>query len=392
MRELLYVAWRYLAYQRIKTAILVASIALILFLPAGLNVLVGESADELRERARATPLLVGGKGSPLELVLNSLYFESAPPATTSYGEVRRVAESGFADAIPLYVRFRARQHPIVGTSLEYFDFRNLRFAEGRPMAVLGECVLGFEVARRLGIGPGASVVSSSESVFDLAGVYPLRMKVVGVLAPSHTPDDRAIFVDVKTAWIIEGLGHGHRDLSAPGAASQVLSRSEERIIANASVVQYNEITAENIESFHFHGDLDANPLTAVVALPDGAKSRALLLGRYQSDEVSQIVAPDAVMDELLETILTVREYVIAAVVIAGVATLATAALVFLLSLRLRRREIDTMLKIGASRATVATLVASELAFVLASGALVAGALTLLTSRFGSAAIRALLLS
>ena len=392
MRELLYVAWRYLAYHRIKTAILVASIALILFLPAGLNVLVGESADELRERARATPLLVGGKGSPLELVLNSLYFESAPPATTSYGEVRRVAESGFADAIPLYVRFRARQHPIVGTSLEYFDFRNLRFAEGRPMAVLGECVLGFEVARSLGIGPGASVVSSSESVFDLAGVYPLRMKVVGVLRPSHTPDDRAIFVDVKTAWIIEGLGHGHRDLSAPGAASQVLSRSEERIIANASVVQYNEITAENIESFHFHGDLDANPLTAVVALPDGAKSRALLLGRYQSDEVSQIVAPDAVMDELLETILTVREYVIAAVVIAGVATLATAALVFLLSLRLRRREIETMLKIGASRATVATLVASELAFVLASGALVAGALTLLTSRFGSAAIRALLLS
>ncbi len=392
MRELLYVAWRYLAYHRIKIAILVASIALILFLPAGLNVLVGESADELRERARATPLLVGGKGSPLELVLNSLYFESAPPATTSYGEVRRVAESGFADAIPLYVRFRARQHPIVGTSLEYFDFRSLRFAEGRPMAVLGECVLGFEVARSLGIGPGASVVSSSESVFDLAGVYPLRMKVAGVLAPSHTPDDRAIFVDVKTAWIIEGLGHGHRDLSAPGAASQVLSRSDERIIANASVVQYNEITAENIESFHFHGDLDANPLTAVVALPDGAKSRALLLGRYQSDEVSQIVAPDAVMDELLETILTVREYVIAAVVIAGVATLATAALVFLLSLRLRRREIDTMLKIGASRATVATLVASELAFVLASGALVAGVLTLLTSRFGSAAIRALLLS
>ena len=98
------------------------------------------------------------------------------------------------------------------------------------------------------------------------------------------------------------------------------------------------------------------------------------------------------MDELLETILTVREYVIAAVVIAGVATLATAALVFLLSLRLRRREIETMLKIGASRATVATLVASELAFVLASGALVAWALTLLTSRFGSAAIRALVLS
>ena len=59
MRDLLFLAWRYLAYHRVKSAILVASIAMILFLPAGLNVLVGQSAQELRERAGATPLLIG---------------------------------------------------------------------------------------------------------------------------------------------------------------------------------------------------------------------------------------------------------------------------------------------------------------------------------------------
>ena len=79
MREALYLAWRYVAYHRVKAAILIASIALIVFLPVGLNVLVSQSADELTRRAAVTPLLVGAKGSPLELALNSLYFEGEVP-------------------------------------------------------------------------------------------------------------------------------------------------------------------------------------------------------------------------------------------------------------------------------------------------------------------------
>ncbi len=393
MKEALYLAWRYLAYHRIKTAILVTSITLIVFLPVGLNVLVGQSAAELTARAEATPLLVGAKGSPLELVLNSLYFESDAPEITSYGQVLRVDESGLAEPIPLYVRFRSREHPIVGTTLAYFEFRNLRLATGRAMAVLGECVLGARVAASLGIGPGDTVVSSPESVFDLAGVYPLRMRVVGVLEPSHTPDDLAVFVDLKTAWIIEGLGHGHQDMAAPEAAAGVLSREENRITANASVVQYNEITEENIDSFHFHGDLAGNPITAIIAVPHSEKSGVLLMGRYQGDgEPSQIVRPVAVMNDLLDTILTIQSYVVAAILIVAVATLATAALVFLLSLRLRKREIETMVKIGGSRLSVAAVLVSEIVVVLVLGVALAGGLTLLTSRFGSAAIRTFILS
>ena len=393
MKEALYLAWRYLAYHRVKTAILVTSITLIVFLPVGLNVLVGQSAAELTARAEATPLLVGAKGSPLELVLNSLYFESDAPELTSYGQVMRVAETGLAEPIPLYVRFRTRDRPIVGTTLAYFEFRRLRFAAGRAMAVLGECVVGARVAASLGIGPGDAVISSPESVFDLAGVYPLRMRVVGVLAPAHTPDDLAVFVDLKTAWIIEGLGHGHQDLAAPEAAAGVLSREENRITANASVLQYNEITEENIDSFHFHGDLGANPISALIAVPHSRKSGVLLRGRYQADdEPSQIVQPIAVMNDLLDTILTIQSYVVAAILIVAVATLATAALVFMLSLRLRKREIETMVKIGGSRLSVAAVLVSEVVVVLVLGVALAGGLTLLTSRFGSAAIRTFILS
>ena len=392
MKDTLYLAWRYLAHHRVKTAILVGSLTLITFLPVGLNVIVGQSARELTARAEATPLLIGAKGSPLELALNSLYFESETPALTTYSESVRVGESGLAEPIPLYVRFRSREHPIVGTTLEYFDFRGLEVASGRKMAVLGECVLGSRVAADLGVGPGETVVSSPESVFDLAGVYPLKMQVVGVLKPSYTADDGAIFVDLKTAWVIQGLVHGHQDMDAPEAASGVLKREGDTITANASVVQYNEITSDNVDSFHFHGGMDGYPISAIIAVPNDQKSGTILMGRYEaSDDISQIVQPATVMNDLLGTILTIREFVVAALLLVAVATLATAALVFLLSLRLRRREIDTISKIGGSRLSIGTLLVSEIVAVLLAGVVLAGLLTLLTAQFGEGLIRALLL-
>jgi putative ABC transport system permease protein len=393
MNSVLYMAWRYLAYHKVKTTILVLSIMLIVYLPVGLKVLVDQSEAELTTRAQATPLVIGAKGSPLELALNSLYFESDVPAAMRHAEVRRVEDSGLALAIPLHNRFRAQQHPIVGTSLDYFGFRGLRVAEGRQMAVLGECVLGAEVARETGVGPGGNLVSSPENVFDLAGVYPLRMKVVGVLERSHTPDDRVVFVDIKTAWVIEGLGHGHQDMSRPEATPGVLRREGNKVIANASVVQYNEITPDNIDSFHFHGDTGEFPVTAVLVVPHDEKASALLQGRYLSpEEVVQVVDPETVMSDLLETILTVQSYVVTAVIIIGISTLATAALVFMLSLRLRRREIQTMTKIGGARGTVVGVLAAEIVGVLAVGVLAAAGLTLLTRHFGSEIIRAVLLS
>ena len=391
MKDSLYLAWRYLAYHRIKTAILVTSITLIIFLPVGLRVLVNQSADQLTARAEATPLVVGARGSPLELVLNSLYFESDMPELMRHAQVIRIDTTGLALPIPLYVRFTARGFPIVGTTLEYFEFRDIGIAQGRNLATLGDCVIGSRVAEALGVGPGESIISSPESVFDIAGIYPLKMRVAGVLEFSDSPDDRAIFVDVKTAWVIQGLVHGHVDLSRPEAVTGVLRRDSSVITANASVVQFQEITPDNIESFHFHGDLSDYPITAIIAVPRDRRSETILRGRYESpDDRAQIVQPVTVMDELLETILTVQTFVIAAVVVVGLSTLATAVLVFMLSLRLRRREIETMRKIGGSRGSIAWVMTSEVAVVLVTGAVLATGLTIATSRFGSSVIRALI--
>jgi putative ABC transport system permease protein len=392
MHNTFYMAWRYMAYNRIKTIILVLSTALILFLPFGLRTLVARSAESLTRRAESTPLLIGAKGSPLELVLNSLYFESDIPEPITFAEVERVQQSGLADAVPLYNRFTARGFKVVGATPDYLHFRKLKPAAGRPMAVLGECMLGAAVAERLDVEVGGSVITSPESVFDLAGVYPLKMNVVGVLEPTGTPDDRVILTDIKTAWIIEGLAHGHQDLAQPDAVNSVLKREGNVVVANASVMQYNEITPDNMDSFHFHGDPAGFPLTAVLALPHDEKSATLLQGKYlDAAERMQIVRPETVMDELLDTVLTVQKYIVAGTLVVGLSTLMTAVLVFLLSLRLRKGEMETMHRIGGDRLHIAGLVGAEVLAVLLAGTVLAGMLIVFISRLGDQLIRWIIL-
>ena len=387
----LYIAWQYVTWNRGKTLVLITSITLIAFLPMTLQVLLNESEQQLRSRAVETPLLLGARGSALDLVMNSLYFDDETPQMISMQAVRQVEETGLGFPIPLYVRFQTRGFPIVGTTLDYFDFRDLQVAEGRMLAVLGESVIGADVAERLGVGAGDDLVSSPENLFDIAGVYPLKMKVTGVLARSHSPDDLAVFVDVKTAWIIEGLGHGHQDLAKTRDASVILKQNERSVTANARLMQYAEITADNIDSFHFHGDDSGYPLTAVLVLPDDTKAAAMLRGRFLDDANYQIIKPDDVIDGLMENIFRIKKVIDAVIVIVAIATLLTIVLVFILSLRIRRDEMETIFRIGCSRMTTARLLAAEILIILVTSAILCAGLLWLVQTNSCELVRGLIL-
>jgi len=360
-----YLGWRYLGWHKLKTAILVSAVTLMMFLPAATRLLVDDSAAALTARADSTPLVAGAAGSALELVLNALYFHADEPPQLPFSVYLELAESSLAPTVPLNTRFNARGAPIVGTSLDYFTFRNLELAEGRMMGMLGECVIGADVANRFEVGVGDSLVSSPETVFDIAGVYPLKMNITGVLEPSGDADDGAVFVDYRTSWVIEGLGHGHQDLTAPEASANVLNRNAGTVTANAALVQHAEITAENVSDFHFHGNTDDFPLSGALLFPEDDKSAALLRGRYLEDERAiQLVVPSGVLDDLLATVFTVQDYIVIGLLTLSAATVAVITLVFLLSQQLRRGEFRTLTRIGASRSYIATLVASEIGFVL----------------------------
>ncbi len=390
MIDSVYIAWKYLAFGKARTATLVACITLIAVLPLALEIILGESEHQLVERAEHTPLLVGARGSALDLVMNSLYFADEVPEPVTLASADEIEATGLAVAIPLYVRFQARGFPIVGTTLDYFDFRQLRLAAGTPFGLLGECVIGAAVARQLELEPGDSLLSSPETVFDLAGVYPLKMRVAGVLAPTHSADDLAVLVDVRTAWVIEGLLHGHEDVTRSRESSVIIGRSDGNVTANAKLVQYTEITQANIEAFHLHGSPADYPLTAVITLPHDEKAATILRGRYQNtDSHYRIVPPADVIDTLMTNIFRIRNVLDAVILFVGLATLMALVLVFALSLRLRQREIDTIFKLGCSRLTIARLLGAEILIIAAISAVLCLLILSVVSHYDQQLVRAL---
>ncbi len=371
---IIYLGWRYLQQHRGKAALLISAITLSLFLPVGILLVVSKAEVHLRSRAEATPLILGAHGSPLELVFNGLYFSKPDVATLTSNHARDAVSGGNGRFIPIYARYQARKHRIVGTSIDYFRFRGLKIGQGRLFGRLGDCVLGAEAARNLQLGPGDTIISTPEAMFDIAGVYPLKMRITGVLAPSGGTDDRAIFCDLKTTWVIEGIAHGHNE----ARESEILESDGQNTALNASLVEFTEITDANIDTFHFHGDSGDFPITAAILLPRDAKAETILLGRFQSKTApAQLVRPSEVMRELFATVFQIRNLVVAALVAVAIASGLIAALVFGLSNRLRAREFESLSNIGADPLTVRLLVAFEAVFVLLASLALIGILVAL---------------
>ncbi|MDA1050148.1 MAG: ABC transporter permease [Planctomycetota bacterium] len=356
-------ARRYIAYYRGRTAILVAAITLTIYLPLVTHWAIRQFQEQAMSRARATPLIVGAKGSRFGLAIHALHFRGDPPESITMAEIDRIRASKLATVIPLFARFRAGGYVVVGTTPEYYVFRGLAVSEGESLGRLGDCVLGASVAQQLELHPGDRLLSEPDNLFDLSGPSPLNMRVAGILEPTGTADDDVIFADLKTTWIIQGIGHGHEGASG-GDHQHKASR--------ANLAQYAEVTDDNLQTFHFHGTSEEFPLTAIIARPDSEKSEALLMGRYLSpDETKQILKPVEVVDELMEIILQARQLFDLGMILLAAATLLLVGLVMLLSLRLRQREMNTMFRLGCSRTTIFRIQAAELAIALLLSSLLA---------------------
>jgi putative ABC transport system permease protein len=266
--------------------------------------------------------------------------------------------------------FEAKGYPVIGTTVDYFRFRGLEISSGGPLGILGECLIGAACADELGLAPGDQLLSDRPNLLDLAGDYPLKMTVAGVLEESGSPDDRGVFVDLKTAWIIQGLGHGHQDLESPEQAENVV-REEGQIKALPSkVVPYTEINESNIDSFHFHGDTSDFPVSAIIGVPKNVKSATLLEARYQNnDRGVQFVRPVESIKELMSVLLRVRQFFAVNTILIAASTFLLTMLVLLLSLKLRQSERETMFKIGCRGGTIMALQAMEILLVVVVSAI-----------------------
>jgi putative ABC transport system permease protein len=365
MKDAFRLALAYMRYYIVRTLILMVCITIALLLPAAVNVLVKYYNRVMIDRAESTPLILGAPGSPGDLVMNTLYFRGRVDRRLNALELKAAEDAGLVTVIPLHVGYTAQKVPVIGTSLDYFAFRNLRTAAGTLPQVLGDVVLGAAAARSLGMRTGDRLLSDQEKLYDISSTYPLRMKVTGVLADSRSPDDHAVFVDLKTAWVIEGIGHGHQAAETMKDPDLMIQAIGHNLVMSGAVVEYNEITGDNIDSYHFHGDPEHFPVSAMICVPPDVKSGTIFKARYFQNESVQAVVPARVVGELMDIVFRVKQFFDANFIMVLVSTSLFLVLVILLTVRIRRREFETLFKIGCARSTVAAIQVAELVLILA---------------------------
>lgn len=360
-RQVLFLVWRYISFHWGKSTILLASLTVTILMPTCLAHLTRVFEQTLRERALTTPLLLGVKGSDYDLTMHALYFRSEIQAPFPVRTWFDLLTKNRGLSAPITSQFTAQSQPIVGTSLEYFEARNLKLSQGSMFGHLGQCVLGANVAGKLGVEPGSFIMSDPENVFHLAGAYPLKMRVAGILEVNHTPDDEAVFVDLKTHWILEGLGHGHEDVNTlDDANGKILGRTDTTITTSSAIIPYLEINENNQDSFHFHADDETLPISAILIWPKDTKSTALLLGEYNTTSNDlQLIKPIDVVESMLKWIFRIKAFLDANFILVGLSIGGMAAMILLLSLRLRKMEFQIFDCLGCSRTLIPRLVLFE---------------------------------
>jgi putative ABC transport system permease protein len=363
----LVLAIRHATHHRVRSLLLLFCIALAVVLPASTRVLSRRFEEQLRARAMSTPLVAGAKGSRFDLVMSALYFRRTDIATVSMADWRSIAAFGLGDAIPLNIRFTARGFPIVAAPPDYLGMRGLRVRTGSAPTELGEVALGGSVAQRLNLRPGDALFSDQRELYDISKPPALKMRVCGLLESTGGPDDEAVFVDIKTAWILEGISHGHADAATQVPGEFVVERTDRSVTVSEALVDYNEVTDANKGTFHVHGDLALLPLTGIIIVPGSEKERSILKARLNAGPLVQVVSPMDVVNEVLGQVVRLRQLLDAVAWLIGIVTGVLIALVTALSVRVRAREIQTLSRIGASRATVFWMFGWEIVIVLALG-------------------------
>ncbi|HEX5863168.1 MAG TPA: ABC transporter permease, partial [Casimicrobiaceae bacterium] len=165
-----------------------------------LLLLLGEALDErLKRDAAAIDLVVGAKGSPLQLVLAGVYHVDVPPGNIPLDEVEKLRGNPLIrEVVPVAMGDSYRGFHIVGTEPDFLGLYGARLASGVLWRAPLEAVLGAQVAHRSGLTLGAQFAGAHGLAEggEVHGDNPYR--VVGILAPSGTVIDRLVLTGVES--------------------------------------------------------------------------------------------------------------------------------------------------------------------------------------------------
>ncbi len=153
-------------------------------------------------------LVVGAKGSPLQLVLSAVYQVDAPTGNISLEEAQKVMHYPLVEqAIPLAYGDSYQSYRIVGTDRQNLEKYHAALAQGRVFDTVMEAVIGSAAAQATGLKLGAEFLGThglgATGHVHKEFVY----KVTGILQPTGTVLDQLVLTNIETVWHI----HAHKD-------------------------------------------------------------------------------------------------------------------------------------------------------------------------------------
>ncbi len=351
-------------------------------------------------------LLVSADLSPLVSVLNGVFYARAPARALSWVQFQRLAaDPRLAYAIPVQQGDSYRGFPVTGTTRDFFEKFSpdpafdptpaprtsgmspaWPIADGRVFARPFEIVAGYRAWREAGLKVGDHI-HLSHGVSGAAAEHVhegQEFRVVGLLGPTGTPHDRALFTDLESAWIVHAMEARERAEQAEtgrGAPAADAPAGDREAHDEHPALLPEDLTDQErlITGVYMRGvTREGRAASAVVpSLAAELRRDPRLTVAVPSDEVARLFRIVGQIDRIL-------------VAMAGVVLVSSGISIMLAlynSMEQRRRQVAVLRVLGCSAARIVRLVLLEAAAIGAMGGLGGLALALAGAHLVAAALR-----
>ena len=222
----------YLRARPLQTVLSILLLALGVGTIVLLILVVGQMEERMHRDARGIDLVVGAKGSPMQLMLAGIYHADAPAGNIPLAAVGRLSKNRMVKkAIPLALGDSWRGYRIVGAPKAYAEHYEVPLRAGRFYEKPMEAVIGAEVAARTGLGVGGTFKGAHGLGTEGGEEHDMPYTVVGVLQSGDSVIDRLVLTSIESVW------HVHEEMQGPEDAADRKALEEAREVT-VILIQY----------------------------------------------------------------------------------------------------------------------------------------------------------
>ena len=354
--NLLTLSWKYLSFRPLATGLNVILLAFGLAIITVLLLVQHQFEQKMTRDAAGIDLVVGAKGSPLQLILSSVYHIDFPTGNIKMEEAQRISRSRLVkQVIPLALGDNVQGLRILGTNHDYLDLYAVKFAAGKAWEKPFEVTLGAESAQILGLKLGDTFSGSHGISVGSHDHDQLAFRVTGILAPSGKVVDRLVLTSIESVWYThDEAGGAEPDTTAEGEEVSIAEEEEEGTLAEGIDPHLLPVAARGFPISDQEREVTTlliryrNPMAAI-QLPRMINSGTSMQAASPAFEISRLF-------ELLGVgISLLKGLALALVVIAGLSIF----IALYNSLKERKYDLAILRTLGASRGQLVALVFLE---------------------------------